>query len=174
MLVKSSNRIYRPKKGAIVNGVSLLETRYTSEGMQKIYGITIIPIISSSDKLFLKRHLHLCHTYATSESNSRIHKYLSLTLCKAKYGILAITSDQLRIIYRTFLKHCTRCIKSSDKGGEYMPELGNPRIMDLIGVENPLWHRISADIVGPWNVSQFQGARGGTAVSNCMVSSSVT
>ena len=36
MLVKSSNRIYRPRKGAIVNGVSLLETRYTSEAMQKI------------------------------------------------------------------------------------------------------------------------------------------
>ena len=27
MLVKSSNRIYRPKKGAIVNWISLLETR---------------------------------------------------------------------------------------------------------------------------------------------------
>ena len=41
-----------------------------------------------------------------------------------------------------------------------MHELGDPRIMDLMGVENPLWHTISADIVGPWNVSQFQGERG--------------
>ena len=41
-----------------------------------------------------------------------------------------------------------------------MHELGDPRIMDLMGVENPLWHTISADVVGPWNVSQFQDARG--------------
>ena len=41
-----------------------------------------------------------------------------------------------------------------------MHELGNPHIMDLMGVKNPLYHTISVDIVGPWNVSQFQGARG--------------
>ena len=29
-----------------------------------------------------------------------------------------------------------------------------------MGVENPLYHTISVDVVGPWNVSQFQGARG--------------
>ena len=81
-------------------------------------------------------------------------------MSKAKYGILCITSDRLRTIYRTFLKHCTGCSKSTDKGGEYTHELGDPRIMDLMGVENPLWHTISADIVGPWNFSQFQDARG--------------
>ena len=32
-LVKSSNKIYRPKKGAIINGVSLLETRYSCEDL---------------------------------------------------------------------------------------------------------------------------------------------
>ena len=33
MLVKSSNRIHWPKKGGIVNGISLLETRYRTEAM---------------------------------------------------------------------------------------------------------------------------------------------
>ena len=33
MIVKSSNRIHRPKKGGIVNRISLLETRYTTDAM---------------------------------------------------------------------------------------------------------------------------------------------
>ena len=73
ILVKSSNKIYRPKKGAIINGVSLLETRYSCEAMNKIYGNTIIPIISSNDKLFLKRHFHFCHTKVTNGNTTRIH-----------------------------------------------------------------------------------------------------
>ena len=128
--------------------------------MQKVYGNTISPIVSSAEKLFMKRHFYLSQTYATSESNTRIHMDLLLTLSNDKYGMLAITSDQLRIIYRTFLKHCTGCIKRSEKGGEYKHQLGNPRLMDLMGVENPLYHTISVDVVGPWNISQFQGARG--------------
>ena len=143
-----------------MNGISLLETRYTTEAMQKVYGNTIIPIVSSADKLFMKRHFYLSHTYATSDSNLRVHTDLSLTLSKAKYGMMAITSDRLRIIYRTFLKHCTGCIKRSEEGGEYKHQLGNPPLMDLMGVKNPLYHTISVDVVGPWNISQFQGARG--------------
>ena len=128
--------------------------------MQQVYGSTIVPIVSSADKLFMKRHFFHSHKYARSDSNLRVHTDLSLTLSKAKYGVMAVTSDRLRIIYRTFLKSCTGCIKRSEAGGEYKHQLGNPRLMDLLGVENPLYHTVSADVVGPFNVSQYQGARG--------------
>ena len=55
-IIRSSNKVHRPKKGGIVNGISILETRYTTSAMQKVYGSTIVPIVSSNDKLFLKRH----------------------------------------------------------------------------------------------------------------------
>ena len=51
-------------------------------------------------------------------------------------------------------------MQRSEAGGEYKHQLGNPRLMDLLGVENPLYHTVSADLVGPFNVSQYQGARG--------------
>ena len=50
-IIKSSNKVHRPKKGGIVNGVSILETRYNTAAMQKVYGSIIVPIISSNDKL---------------------------------------------------------------------------------------------------------------------------
>ena len=83
-------RTYRPKKGANINGVNLLETRYSCEAMKKIYGNTIIPIISSNDKLFLNRHFHFCHQNMnySNGSTTRIHMDLSLTMSKAKCGIL--------------------------------------------------------------------------------------
>ena len=144
-----------------MNGISILETRYTTSAMQQVYGSTIVPIVSSNDKLFLKQHFFHSHTYARSDSNLRVHTDLSLTLSKAKYGVMAVTSDRLRIIYRTFLKSCTGCkLQRSEAGGEYKHQLGNPRLMDLLGVENPLYHTVSADLVRPFNVSQYQGARG--------------
>ena len=84
-LVKTSNKIYRPKKGANINGVNLLETRYSCETMRKIYGSTIIPIISSNDKLFLKRHFQYCHQNMnySNRSTTRVHMDLSLTISKA-------------------------------------------------------------------------------------------
>ena len=88
-LVKTSNKIYRPKKVANINGVNLLETRYSCEAMKTIYGNTIILIISSNNNLFIKRHFHFCHQNM-NYSNGRIHMDLSLTMSKAKYGILCM------------------------------------------------------------------------------------
>ena len=142
-IIKSSNKIHRPKKGSIVNGISILKTRYTTSAMQQVYGSTVVPIVSSNDKLFLKRHFFYAHTYARSDSNLRVHTDLSLTLSKAKYVVISVTSDWLRIIYRTFLKSCTGCrLQRSKVGGEYKLQLGNPRLIDLLGVENPLYHTV--------------------------------
>ena len=81
-LVKTSNKIYRPKKGANINGVNL----------------------------FCHQNLNY-----SNGSTTRIHMDLSLTMSKAKYGILCISSDRqnhlkniLETLHRMHQKHRQR------------------------------------------------------------------
>ena len=70
-LVKASNTYYPPgSKKTMVDGVYLMENRYSEEAILKVYGVTFVPWISSADKNLVKRlfgHHHVKYSFSYSE-----------------------------------------------------------------------------------------------------------
>ena len=43
---------------------------------------------------------------------------------------------------------------------KYRHQLSDPRLCSLLPVESPVWHTVSIDILGPYILKQYRGARG--------------
>ena len=44
--------------------------------------------------------------------------------------------------------------------GKYSHQLSDPRLLSLLNQQNPIWHTVSVDLLGPYILKQFRGARG--------------
>ena len=80
------------------NGLSLAQTRYTSDQMALLFGIRLIPVISSKARLILER-LFWHHHVKLTKKNLPAHLSLEMTLVSTRYGPLSFVTSNLRKIY---------------------------------------------------------------------------
>ena len=159
-LVKSSNAIFQPKKAQMAGGVAIHKTRYSIETMTTIFQSKILPVVSSKDRPFLKRlfeHAHVMH-----QNDKRLHVAIGLSMIRSKQGVCCFTVEGHRRIWKSFCDHCSLCLKlsTSDSLGKYRHQLSDPRLASLLPVESPVYHTVSIDILGPFILKQYRGARG--------------
>lgn len=167
-LVKASNKIFPPKPKEvrqIVNGICIRLTRYDNLAMQAIFGTNVLPVVSTKDGNFLKRLYDKNHTQFIMKCKDLIetsHKTLSQTLQASKHGCCAMDSNNIRKLFKTFHDNCPECLKKNfeTKAGKFSVEIGNPRLLSLMGEASPCFHTISIDLTGCFHVKNFCGARG--------------
>jgi hypothetical protein len=84
-LIKASQKAFPPnEKGKVTkaHGVMVQLTRYDDQSMQTIFGSSSIPIVSTSNKVFLKRCFELAHITFSMDMEYRVstvHRSISQT-----------------------------------------------------------------------------------------------
>ena len=84
-IVKTSNAYHKPSRCPHIKGLHYHMTKYSDEGMNKVFKSNLLATISSKDKPLLKRIFYESHV--KSVDNKRIHLPLGLTLSACKSGI---------------------------------------------------------------------------------------
>ena len=169
VIVKSSNKAFKPERcKLVVNGLCLQQSRYSHEAMDKIFGCSFMPVISTSDKSLTKRIFENAHVrFITTQEAliEQVHSNLTLTMQSAKFGPHAVTTFNMRSIFKTFKAKCPFCLKHdfSSEDGKFVHKLSDPRLVSLLCEESPVFHTSSGDIVGPFTVKSFHGSRGKNA-----------
>ena len=135
--------------------------------MHKIFKSQILPVISSKDKNLLKRVFEWSHIDCMN--GKRMHLPLGLTMVKTKTGITCCTAEGIRRIFKMFSDIWTLCFKvtNDDKLGKYAHRLSDPQLVSLLGEQSPLWHTVSLDLIGNFNLKQFRGSRGKCSSYKC-------
>ena len=132
--------------------------------MQLIFGVSCIPVLSSTHTLLLKRLFECCHIDFSLEHEdqcSKVHLSIGQSLNRGRYGTWSFSCSNLRGLFKNYIAKCPTCLKSNIKSrdGQFSVILGNPRLASLVGQESPVFHTVSLDIQGPWIVSNFTGAK---------------
>ena len=116
----------------------VLLSRYDAENMRLIFGVSCIPVISTSHTLLLKRLFEASHIHFSLEHEdqcNKVHLSLGQTLNRAKYGTWAFCCSNTRGLFRRYISKCPTCLKSDikSKDGQFSVILGNPRLSSLVG-----------------------------------------
>ena len=142
-------------------GISYHKTRYTNDAMNRIFKSNLLTIVSSRDKMLLKRMFWAAHVQPVDgHSNQNVHLPLNLTVNRFKIGLTAASSEGLKRMIRTFISKCPMCVLKSDSDGAFAHRLGDPALLGILGEESPLWHSVSLYLLGPFLLRQFHKARG--------------
>ena len=160
VLVKTSNALYTPKRATEIAGLYIHRTRYSAPVMNAIFQSQVLPVISSKDKPLLKRLYE--HGHIKSTNGCRMHIPIGLTMIRSKQGVTCCTAEGIRRIFKAFSDRCTLCLKvnADEKLGKYAHRLLDSRLTTLLAQQNPIWHTVSLDLIGNFNLSQFRSARG--------------
>ena len=111
-------------KVVICHGVMVQVTRYDDVAMEAIFGATCIPVVSTKDRVMLKRCFEMAHVvYSLAEEDlvSISHRSVSQTLQAAKHGVGSFSCVGMRNIFKGFSSNCPRCVKHNFEGpkGDY-------------------------------------------------------
>ena len=82
-LVKSSNVSFPPSdsySSEKIGGIQVANTRYSSDGLEKVFKTNLIPIMSSSHKLFLFQLFQSAHIVKNLAKPNLAAAHLSLSL----------------------------------------------------------------------------------------------
>ena len=169
-IAKTSQRKFPPKKFKSFNphehkGVTLVKTRYSVDGFADVFNTFLIPLISADDHMLLYRAFQAAHITAgmkTEDKASICHLPLFLTLSRMKSGPLAMISPKLKKIVSRWISMCSYCIIHSENGRRYPHAPQDPQLLSLLHVENAIFHTVSLDVVGPFNIRNTPTSRKGT------------
>jgi hypothetical protein len=166
-LVKSSNAIFPPKSSSIsselMGGIFVSTTRYSLDGMDKVFKTQLVPLISSADKIFLFRlfqNAHIVRNPAHAHGLGPAHLSVSLTTQLMKTGFTAVLVGKIRTLVSGWIGKCPHCIRlgSVERSFTHSPE--DPRILSLIGVNSPVFQCVSIDLFTEVFVLAHSRARG--------------
>ena len=166
-LVKSSNAFFPPKSSSIcselMGGIFVSTTRYSLDGMDKVFKTQLVPLISSADKIFLFRlfqNAHIVRNPAHAHGLGPAHLSVSLTTQLMKTGFTAVLVGKIRTLVSGWIGKCPHCIRlgSVERSFTHSPE--DPRILSLIGVNSPVFQCVSIDLFTEVYVLAHSRARG--------------
>ena len=149
-LIKRSNMLFpvpAKLKTASLSGISFVCTRYSIEAQRKIYRTVAIPTIGGDEKLFLLLFME-AHIVNDSSPSSVLatHVPAFLTLQRMTTGPYAtIASSQGKMVNK-LVNCCPRCLKKNQLGRPYQHAPKDPRILQFLDNEYPLYYAVAVDL----------------------------
>merc|ERR1711891_90982 len=99
------------------NGLTFAKTRYSSDQMAELFGVRLLPVISSKSHILLRR-LFWYHHVKLTKNNLPAHLSVEMTLASTRNGALSFVTSNLRKIYGALIRRCPRCIWISKEDKE--------------------------------------------------------
>ena len=138
-------------------------TRYSSEGLEKVFKTHLLPIISSSHKHLLYRifqNSHIVRNPMHKFGLGPAHLSVSLTAQRMKTGFAAVLFGHARTIVSRWVNLCPHCIRLGSIERNFTHAAEDPRILSLLEVGSPVFHCISLDLFTEVFVLAHSRARG--------------
>ena len=149
-LIKRSNLLFpvpAKLKTVSLSGISLVCMRYSIEAERRIYRTVAIPAIGRDDKLFYLLFME-AHIVSDSSPSSLLANHVPafLTLQRMTSGPYAtVTSSQRRIV-NNLVNCCPKCLKKNQLGRPYQHAPKDPRILQFLDHEYPLYYAVAVDL----------------------------
>ena len=167
-LVKFSNHNFPPNSTGFqhenIAGIFFVKTRYSREGMRKVFQTDLLPLVSGKDRDLLYRAFQNAHVVKNPaqqlENNTTAHLSVSLTVQLMKTGFSALVSGKLRTMVASWVSKCPHCIRVGGIDRSFTHAAQDPRILSLVGVENPIYQVVSLDLFCDVYVLAHKRARG--------------
>ena len=130
-----------------LSGISLVCTRYSVEALRRIYRTVAIPAIGGDDKL---SYLLFMEAHVVSDSSSSgllaTHVPAFLTLQRMTSGPYATVTTSQRRMVNNLVNSCPKCLKKNQLGRPYQHTPKDPRILQFLDCEYPLYFAVAVDL----------------------------
>jgi hypothetical protein len=167
-IVKKSNSLFPPavsKKFEEVAGLLFARSRYSNDTFVKVFGTSLLPLISLKDRRLSMRcflHAHVCQSPSDPFDLSRAHLPLNITCLRWQSGIFASTASSLRKSLSVEIQKCTTCIKKCEKlskGRMYSYIPSDPALANMVDASSLFFNIISIDLFSEVEVLPHSRAR---------------
>ena len=149
-LIKRSNLLFPvPAKLRTVSlsGISLVCTRYSAEAQKRIYKTVAIPAIGRDDKLFyllfLEAHV-VSDLLPSGPLATHVPAFLTLQRMTSR-PFAFVTSNQRRMV-DNLVNSCPKCLKKNQLGRPYQHSPKDPRILQFLDYEYPLYYAVTGNL----------------------------
>ena len=148
-----------------LKGLLVLENRFSSSYNVNVFGTSILPIISSKDKLLIKCLFDLCHiSDSTTLSRTGLHLIgVSNILNLLRSGPTSCFWSNQRKSVSTLIKNCLGCRKSSPLSCDgYNYKLRDPYLFKIFTNNMKPFKTIFVDCLADIEISYFKNSRKGS------------
>ena len=167
-LVKKSNALFPPEPSLKYQKISsfyFLKSRYSDETHRKVFGCTLLPLISLKDSKLCTRcfqSAHISYSPSNPYGVSSCHLPLNITLTRWRFGVFGTTAPCLRRAIAHEIQKCVTCIRRTEsitKGRLFSYTPHDPVVAGRLGKTDIFWSIISVDLVTEVEVLAHSRAR---------------
>ena len=145
-LIKCSNKLFpvaAKLKSTSVAGINLVCTRYTVQAQKRIFQTIAVPAIGKDDQLFFL--IYMQSQIAGHLSSSLAHVPPFLTIQRMTTGPLAVICLNQKRLVNDLVRACPKCLLKNQIGRSYEHSAKDPRILQFLDQEYPLYSAVSVD-----------------------------